>query len=93
MYTGFGPKDEGEQAREEIVHFVGLDTQARVDDAGGEPCGGWYDSREKASPGWRPFPSPVEHILSDLSTMTPPSWVAPRAWLSFIELDKAVVLV
>ena len=36
-----------------------------------------------------PFPSPVEHILSDLSTMTRPSWVAPRAWLSFIELDKA----
>ena len=23
--------------------------------------------------------------------MTHPSWVAPRAWLSFIELDKAVV--
>ena len=23
----------------------------------------------------------------------PPSWVAPRAWLSFIELEKAVVLV
>ena len=40
-----------------------------------------------------PFPSPVSHILSDLSTMTRPSWVAPRAWLSFIELDKAVVLV
>ena len=40
-----------------------------------------------------PFPSPVDHILSDLSTMTWPSWVAPRAWLSFIELDKAVVLV
>ena len=39
-----------------------------------------------------PFPSPVDHILSDLSTMTRPSWVAPRAWLSFIELDKAVVL-
>ena len=37
--------------------------------------------------------SPVDHILSDLSTMTSPSWVAPRAWLSFIELDKAVVLV
>ena len=34
-----------------------------------------------------------DHILSDLSTMTRPSWVAPRAWLSFIELDKAVVLV
>ena len=40
-----------------------------------------------------PFTSPVDHILSDLSTMTRPSWVAPRAWLSFIELDKAVVLV
>ena len=40
-----------------------------------------------------PFRSPVDHILSDLSTMTHPSWVAPWAWLSFIELDKAVVLV
>ena len=40
-----------------------------------------------------PFPSPVDHILSDLSIITCPSWVAPRAWLSFIELDKAVVLV
>ena len=40
-----------------------------------------------------PFLSPVDHILSDLSTMTHASWVAPRAWLSFIELDKAVVLV
>ena len=40
-----------------------------------------------------PFPSPVDHILSELSTMTHPSWVAPQAWLSFIELDKAVVLV
>ena len=38
-----------------------------------------------------PFPSLVDHILSDLSTMSCPSWVAPRAWLSFIELDKAVV--
>ena len=38
-----------------------------------------------------PFPSPVDHILSDLSTMTCLSWVVPRAWLSFIELDKAVV--
>ena len=44
---------------------------------------------------WRglPFPSPVDHTLSDLSTMTHPSWVAPRSWLSFTELDKAVVLV
>ena len=40
-----------------------------------------------------PFPSPVDHILSDLSTMTSPSWVAPRAWLSFMQLDKAVFLV
>ena len=40
-----------------------------------------------------PFPSPVGHILSDLSTMTHPSWVALWAWLSFSELDKAVVLV
>ena len=42
---------------------------------------------------WRglPFPSPVDHILSDLSTMTRLSWFAPRAWLSFIELDKDVI--
>ena len=40
-----------------------------------------------------PFPSPVDHILSDLSTMTRPSWVAPRAWLSFTELEKAMVVV
>ena len=40
-----------------------------------------------------PFPSPVDHILSDLSTMTRPSWVALQAWLGFIELDKAVFLV
>ena len=40
-----------------------------------------------------PFPSPVDHILSHLSTMTRPSWVAPQAWLSFIELDQVVVLV
>ena len=40
-----------------------------------------------------PLPSPVDHILSDLSTMTRLSWVAPRAWLSFIEIDKAVVRV
>ena len=32
-----------------------------------------------------PFPSPVDHILSDLSTMTCPSW------LSFIDLDKSVI--
>ena len=38
-----------------------------------------------------PFPSPVDHILSDLSTMTRLCWVV--AWLSFIELVKAVVCV
>ena len=40
-----------------------------------------------------PFPSPVDNILSDTSTMTRPSWVAPQTRLSFIELDKAVILV
>ena len=39
-----------------------------------------------------PFHSPVDHILSDLSTMTRPSWWPHKAWLSFIELDKTVVL-
>ena len=38
-----------------------------------------------------PFPSPVVHILSDLSIMTHPSWWPHSAWLSFSELDKAVV--
>ena len=39
-----------------------------------------------------PFPSPVDHILSGLSTMTRPSWVAPYGMAhSFTELDKAVV--
>ena len=49
-------------------------------------------SRQEYWSGLR-FPSPVDHIPSDLSTMTRPSWVALRAWLSFIELDKVVVLV
>ena len=39
-----------------------------------------------------PFPSPVDHILSELCTMTRPSWVAPHGMAhSFIELGKAVV--
>ena len=39
-----------------------------------------------------PIPSPVDHILSDLSTMTHPSWMALHGMAySFIELDKAVV--
>ena len=41
-----------------------------------------------------PFPSPVDDVLSDLSTMTHPSWVALHSMAhSFIELDKAVVQV
>ena len=39
-----------------------------------------------------PFTSPVDHVLSELSTMTHPSWVALHGMAhSFIELDKAVV--
>ena len=39
-----------------------------------------------------PFPSPVDHILSELSTITCLSWVALHDMAhSFIELDKAVV--
>ena len=39
-----------------------------------------------------PFPSPVDHILSDLSTMTCLSWVVPHSMAhSLIELDKDVV--
>ena len=41
---------------------------------------------------WFAIPFSVDHILSDLSTMTRPYWVAPGVWLGFIELDKAVVL-
>ena len=41
---------------------------------------------------WFQIPSPVDHILSDLSTITRPAWVAPHGMAySFIELDKAVV--
>ena len=41
---------------------------------------------------WFAMPSPVDHILSDLSTMTRLSWVALRGMAHhFIELDKAVV--
>ena len=50
----------------------------------------WFSRQEYWS--GLPFPSPVDHILSDLSTMTHLSWVILRAWLSFIELDKAVLV-
>ena len=37
------------------------------------------------------FPSPVDHVLSELSTMTHLSWVALHGMAhSFIELEKAV---
>ena len=39
-----------------------------------------------------PLPSPVDHVLSELSFRTRPSWVALHGMAhSFIELDKAVV--
>ena len=42
-------------------------------------------SRQECWSGF-PFPSPVDHILSDLSTMTCPSWVAPHgmAWVHLV---------
>ena len=39
-----------------------------------------------------PFRPTVDHILSDLSTMTRWSWWPHMAWLSFTELDTTVVL-
>ena len=39
-----------------------------------------------------PFHSPVDHVLSELSTVTHPSWVALHGMShSFIEVNKAVV--
>ena len=39
-----------------------------------------------------PFPSPVDHILSELSTMTHLSWVTLHVMAhGFIELDEAVI--
>ena len=41
---------------------------------------------------WFAFPSPVDRMVSELSTMTRLSWVALHSMAcSFIELDKAVV--
>ena len=41
---------------------------------------------------WLSFPSPVDHVSSELSTTLRPSWVALYGMAhSFIELDKAVV--
>ena len=50
----------------------------------------WFSRQEYWS--GLPFPSPVDHILSELSTMTRPFWVALHSMArSSIELDKAVV--
>ena len=39
-----------------------------------------------------PFPSPVDHVLSELSTMAHPSWVTLHGMAhSFIELDKVML--
>ena len=40
------------------------------------------------------FPSPVDHILSDLSAMTRPSWVAPHgmAWFHWVRHDCGPVI-
>ena len=41
---------------------------------------------------WFAVPFSVDHILSELSTMVCPSWVAPHSMAhGFIELDKTVV--
>ena len=50
----------------------------------------WFSRQEYWSS--LPFPSPVDHVLSELSTMTCPSSVALHGIAhSFIELGKAVV--
>ena len=39
-----------------------------------------------------PFPSPMDHVLSELSTMTYPYWVALHSMAyCFIELEKTVI--
>ena len=50
----------------------------------------WFSMQENWS--GLPFPSPVDHILSELSTVTCPSWLALHDMAnSYIELDKAMV--
>ena len=52
----------------------------------------WFSKQEYWSV--LPFPSPVNYVLSELSTMTHPSWVALHSKAhSFIKLEKAVVYV
>ena len=39
-----------------------------------------------------PFPSPVDHVLSEFSTMTCPFWVVPQSMAHyFIKLHKAMI--
>ena len=48
-------------------------------------------SRRECWRGW-PFPSPVDHVWSELSTMTRLSWVAPHGMAhSFTESPRAVI--
>ena len=50
-------------------------------------------SRQEYGSGF-PFPSPVDHVLSELSSMTCLSWVALHSIAhSFIQLDKVVIQV
>jgi len=50
----------------------------------------WFSIQEYSSD--LPLPSSVDHILSELSTMTCSSWVALNGMAhNFIELNKAVV--
>ena len=52
----------------------------------------WFSRQEYWS--GLPFPSPVYHILSELSSMTRLSWLALHGMaLSFTELDKGVIQV
>ena len=51
-----------------------------------------WGSQGKNTEVFSPLPSPVGHILSELSTMTRLSWVALHGMAhSFIELEKGVI--
>ena len=51
-----------------------------------------WGSQRKNTEVFFPLPSPVGHILSELSTMTRLSWVALHGMAhSFIELEKGVI--
>ena len=53
-----------------------------------------YGAVEARTLKWLAIPSPADHILSELSSMTCSSWGVLRGMArSFVELDKAVVCV